>query len=182
MNRQLDTTLLRRGKEADRLAARGSEEPAAVYREWIRRLLSRRFYTAFELRHKLIEKGCEPALAEEISAEDAAESARREAVITEDHIRRGRESRLIGRSLILYELVKRGVRTDKITAALDRDYPVSEENDVALKLATRKLMAMNDLPPDKQSRRLAGMLERRGFSAEVIARIMNRHRLDKFSE
>ena len=144
--------------------------------------MSRRFYTAFELRRKLIEKGCEPALAEEISAEDAAESERREAAIMEDHIRRGRESRLIGRSLILYELAKRGVTTDKIKAALDRDYPASEENDVALKLVARKLMAVNDLPPDKQSRRLAGMLERRGFSAEVIARIMNRHRLDKFSE
>ena len=167
---------MKQRRNSDGFKSTWNEPGAAVdenaYRRQVEKWLSRRFLTAVELRERLIQKGCQPELAEALVEEAGEENQRREAVIMEDHIRRGRDTRLVGRSLLLYELSKRGIPTPRVRAALDADYPGEMEYDVALKLSVRKLMAMNHLPPEVRERRLAGTLQRRGFTSEVIARLM----------
>ncbi len=81
-------------------------------------------------------------------------------------------SRGFGRMRIEQELRQRGVGRDAIREALQGIFEESSELDVARKEAAKKLKTLSRFEPEVRKRRLAGFLERKGFSSEIIRGII----------
>ena len=131
------------------------------------RLLAQRPHSAAELRRKLRARGCSAEAVEEalervreVGYQDDAAFAR-SVVAYRSHHR--------GRAAIAAELGRRGVGRDDVTAAL-ADLDSDDELAAARRLAAR----LGPLEP----RRLAGRLERRGFSTDVIRAVIDTDALD----
>ncbi len=136
-------------------------------------MLARRALTHRELMDRLVRKGAGGDTAQAVVDELARLGYVNDAEITEDHIRRAREDRLLGRALVKFELAyKRGVDQELIDRAMAEFYPEESEFEVARRFATRKSTHDRDLPEVKRVRRLAGALERRGFPGEIVARLV----------
>jgi regulatory protein len=79
--------------------------------------------------------------------------------------------RHLSRSALRHELQAKGVSREDIDLALE-DVGRDEELGAARTLAGKKLGTMADLPREVQQRRIAGALARRGFSSDIVARVL----------
>jgi SOS response regulatory protein OraA/RecX len=70
------------------------------------------------------------------------------------------------------ELKLKGIDTEIIQSTLIEVLPADDECAAAMKAAEKKLKTMTAIPPDARNRRLAGFLDRKGFSAEIIRNIL----------
>jgi regulatory protein len=73
-----------------------------------------------------------------------------------------------GRRRIEQELRQKDVAKETIREALAETIPLEDERETARKIAEKKLRAMKSLEPEARKRRLAGFLERKGFSSEIV--------------
>ncbi len=73
-----------------------------------------------------------------------------------------------GRRRIEQELRQKGVNRETIQEALNEAVPFEDERETARKVAEKKLRTMKSLEPEARKRRLAGFLERKGFSSEIV--------------
>lgn len=81
-----------------------------------------------------------------------------------------------GRRRIELELKKKGIDGDIIAGTLRAVCGADAELETAMQAAERKLLSMKALDRDTRRRRLAGFLERKGFSFEVIRAVINADR------
>jgi len=81
-------------------------------------------------------------------------------------------SRGFGRRRVEQELRQKGIGRDIIRDTLTGLFEEAPELDVARKEADRKLRTLARLEPEVRRRRLAGFLERKGFSPEIIRTII----------
>lgn len=137
------------------------------------RLLARRSLTRHELENALRRRKVAAGLARRLTAECVKAGYLDEKAIAEDHIRRGREYRLVGRFLLKYELTRRGLPETLVETVLNRLYPESAESEVARTFAERKLRSLKELPHDRAAARLGGALDRRGFGSAIISGIIH---------
>lgn len=86
-------------------------------------------------------------------------------------VRSRQAGRGLARRALAQELRRKGIDDDTARAALDEVDPVGEE-ERARELAAKKLRTMAGLDPGVQTRRLAGMLARKGYSADVTMRVV----------
>jgi len=105
-----------------------------------------------------------------------------EAAIIEDNILFGKQSKLYGRRRIRLELMKRGTLVEEIDKSLDQHFPESDEFEIAAKFVSRKLKSMGGVTGIKQFRRVAGALQRRGFTGDVIIRVLKNSGISRFDE
>jgi regulatory protein len=86
------------------------------------------------------------------------------------------ESRHYGRGLagraLSAELGQRGVAADDIRAAIDAQLSPDAEASAARLLVDRKLAATRGLPAGQRTRRLAGMLARKGYPPGLAFRVI----------
>jgi regulatory protein len=86
------------------------------------------------------------------------------------------ESRHYGRGLagraLSAELRQRGVPPDEIRAAIDEQLSPDAETDAARRLVERRIAATRGLPAEQRTRRLAGMLARKGYSPGLAYRVI----------
>jgi regulatory protein len=68
----------------------------------------------------------------------------------------------LARRALRHELTRRGVAAETVRAAVDALDPDTERA-TAVELVTRRLPGMRSLPRDVQTRRLVGMLARKGY-------------------
>ncbi|MBI4843719.1 MAG: regulatory protein RecX [Nitrospirae bacterium] len=82
------------------------------------------------------------------------------------------EKKMLGRRGAEAFLLKRGIEKDTarklITCRSEEDEKGSAE-----KLVAKKLASLKNLPQETKKRRLYGMLQRRGFSADVIRNVVS---------
>ena len=78
---------------------------------------------------------------------------------------------LAGRALSA-ELKQRGVAADEIRAAIDEQLGPDAEVSAARRLVDRKLASTRGLPSEQRTRRLAGMLARKGYPAGLAFRVI----------
>ena len=78
---------------------------------------------------------------------------------------------LAGRALSA-ELKQRGVAAGEIRAAIDEQLGPDAEVNAARRLVDRKLGSTRGLPPEQRTRRLAGMLARKGYPAGLAFRVI----------
>lgn len=79
--------------------------------------------------------------------------------------------RHLSRSALRHELQTRGVARELIDIALE-DVDREDELRAARELAGKKLGGLANLPPEVQQRRVAGALARRGFSSDIVSRVL----------
>ena len=91
--------------------------------------------------------------------------------LARDWVESRQARRHLSRSALRRELQAKGVDRDDIEAALEQ---VSRDDELraARALAGKKLDAMAGLGHDLKRRRVAGALARRGFSSDVISRVL----------
>ncbi len=78
----------------------------------------------------------------------------------------------LGRRRIERELRRKGVPQEIIREAVAEAVPPDEEREAAVKAAEKKLRTMLSVSSDVRMRRLAGFLERKGFSSEITRSII----------
>ncbi len=77
-----------------------------------------------------------------------------------------------GRRRIEQELRSKGVSRDIIRGALGQIFEDLPEADIAQREADKRLKSLARFDPETRRRRLAGFLERKGFSPEIIHAIL----------
>lgn len=102
---------------------------------------------------------------EDVGLVDDAAFAR--AWVESRHYSRG----LAGRALSA-ELKRRGVAAEEIRAAIDEQLDPDAEVSAARRLVDRKLGSTRGLPTEQRTRRLAGMLARKGYPAGLAFRVI----------
>jgi regulatory protein len=79
-----------------------------------------------------------------------------------------------GRRRAFQELMRCGVKKEVAEAVLDEVYEKSDSLGAAVALAEKKAASLKRLEPVVARRRLAGMLQRRGFDYETIKPVIDR--------
>lgn len=137
------------------------------------RLLEYRARSRQELAQRLRRKGAEPPVIERALARLTAQGL----VDDEAFARQWTESRLRtghGRRRIALELRVKGIAGATIRDALGELADPAHEAAAAERLARRRLRLLQRLEPAVQRRRLYGLLQRRGYAAEAIERVLAR--------
>jgi regulatory protein len=78
---------------------------------------------------------------------------------------------LAGRALTA-ELKQRGVAADEIRAAIDEQLSPDAEVSAARRLVERRIAGTSGLPAEQRTRRLAGMLARKGYPPGLAYRVI----------
>jgi regulatory protein len=176
--RRLDASGRRPGRDGgegggQQAPADGADrDPASLAREICLRQLSVAPKTRAQLAGALRKKGIPDETADEVLSRfvdvgliDDAAFAR--AWVESRHYSRG----LAGRALSA-ELRHRGVGADEIKAAIDEQLDPDAEVAAARTLVDRKLASTRGLAADQRTRRLAGMLARKGYPAALAFQVI----------
>ena len=147
-------------------------DPEARAREVCLRLLTLAPRTRAQLADALRKRGIPDDTADEVLSRyqdvgliDDAAFAR--AWVESRHYSRG----LAGRALSA-ELKQRGVAAEEIRAAIDEQLGPDAEVSAARQLIAGKLAATRGLPSEQRTRRLAGLLARKGYPAGLAFRVI----------
>jgi regulatory protein len=148
------------------------DDPEARAREVCLRLLTLAPRTRAQLAGALRKRGIPDEAANEVLSrfEDVGlidDAAFARAWVESRHHSRG----LAGRALSA-ELKQRGVAADEIRAAIDEQLGPDAEVSAARRLIDGKLEATRGLPPEQRTRRLAGLLARKGYPAGLAFRVI----------
>ena len=150
----------------------GEADPAARARQVCLRLLTLAPRTRAQLADALRKRGIPDDTADEVLSrfEDVGlidDAAFARAWVESRHYSRG----LAGRALSA-ELKQRGVAADEIRAAIDEQLGPDAEVSAARQLVAGRLAATRGLPPEQRTRRLAGLLARKGYPAGLAFRVI----------
>jgi regulatory protein len=157
-------------EQADR--EKVDEDPEARARQVCLTLLTFAPRTRSQLAVALRKKGIPDEAADAVLArfEDVGlidDAAFARSWVESRHYSRG----LAGRALTA-ELKQRGVAADEIKAALDEQLSPDAEAAAARRLVERRIPGTRGLPADLRTRRLAGMLARKGYSPGLAYRVI----------
>jgi len=148
-------------------------EPDAhdVARQIVLRQLTHAPRSRSQLEQALTKRDCDPDVA-------AAVLDRMEEVgLVDDEayagmlVRSQQAGRGLARRALAHQLRQKGVDDETAEAALDEVDPAGEE-DRARELVARRLRRLHGLEPIVQTRRLAGMLARKGYPSDVTMRVI----------
>lgn len=149
-----------------------SKDSATKARAYALKLLSYRSRSRKEMVERLVKKGF--ASTEINSTVKFLEDIDliNDRALASDLFRHSIESRSLGKRGIRTFLFKRGIDKDLIDEALSNHTTEIEERS-AFEFAGRKLNALKRHPENVIRRRLWGMLQRRGYSIDVIKRTVD---------
>src|SRR5271169_1993420 len=136
------------------------------------RLLTYRLRSHAELRQKLDEKGFNATIIDAV-----IEALQRFGYVNDSQFAEQLASCRIrlhgwGKRRIEQELLKKGVERQVVIETLASIFEKDIEIDTAKKVASRKLISLGSVDREIKYRRLAGFLERRGFSFDVIRTVL----------
>ena len=153
-------------------AGGAADDPETQARQVCLRLLTLAPRTRAQLADALRKRGIPDEVADEVLGRfvdvgliDDAAFAR--SWVESRHYSRG----LAGRALSA-ELKQRGVAAEEIRAAIDEQLSPEDEVSAARRLIERKLAATRGLPSEQRTRRLAGLLARKGYPAGLAFRVI----------
>ena len=153
-------------------AAEGDEpDPYDVARQIVLRQLAAAPKTRSQLESVLRRRGCSDDVAAAVLDRMEEVGLVDDAAYAETLIRTRQSGRGLARRALAQELRTRGVGDETARAALDGVDPVAEEERARELVATR-LRQLHGLDAVVQTRRLAGMLARKGYSSELTMRVV----------
>jgi len=148
------------------------EDPEARARQVCLTLLTFAPRTRAQLAVALRKRGIPEGVADEVLARFADVGLIDDAAFARSWVESRHYSRgLAGRALSA-ELKERGVAADEIRAALDEQLSPDAEIAAARRLVERRIPGTRGLPADQRTRRLAGMLARKGYPPGLAYRVI----------
>jgi len=141
--------------------------------DYAMKYLGTRLHSRAELRRKLVRREYGDQVIDGVLDDlarmgylDDARFAKTKALSAAEHKHHGRRRAFM-------ELIKAGVKKDVADAALNDVYDKNDSLAAARQLAERKAASLRRLEPLVARRRLAGMLQRRGFDYETIKPVID---------
>lgn len=119
-----------------------------------------------QLRTKLRQKGCEDEASEAVLDRMSAVGLVDDEAFAGMLVRSHQAGRGLARRALVQELRAKGI-DDEIAETALASIDVEDERDRARALVEKKMRAMHGLDATVQTRRLAGMLARKGYSTDV---------------
>lgn len=141
-------------------------DPYAVARAVVLRLLTGSPKSRSELEKALRRKGCPDDVAAEVLDRYEQVGLVDDEAYAQTFVRSKQAGRGLARRALAHELRKKGVDEEIAHAVLDEVDP-EDERARAHELVAKKLRSMHGLDRAVQTRRLAGMLGRKGYGPEV---------------
>ena len=136
------------------------------------RLLTYRPRSRAELRAKLHEKEFTEEITEAVLADLARFGYVNDLQFAHDWTRSRIRLRGFGRRRIEQELKNKGIDREIIREVFAEAFSDETEIGTAKRVAAKKLNTMKTLDRDTRKRRLAGFLERKGFSFEIVITVL----------
>ncbi|MEK8130154.1 RecX family transcriptional regulator [Paenibacillus filicis] len=137
------------------------------------RLLSSRLRSEFEIRQRLKQKETEDEVIGHVISRLRNEGYLNDGLFAEMLAKQRSESQKKGRHWIKQELQQKGIPKDDILAALDQ-VDEKTETEAAYQLASKRYRRAWEEDPLKARRKIAGFLQRRGYSSSVVSQVMAR--------
>ncbi|NIQ02971.1 MAG: hypothetical protein GWM98_09010 [Nitrospinaceae bacterium] len=136
------------------------------------RYLSYRDRSEAETAEYLGKKGCEDTCRDRALAFLKEHNYLNDRRFAEHWARSRVQNKQFGRYRVQQELIGKGLARDLVEETLDDVYGTVDERDLARAVVDKKLPALRDLDPAKRKRRLAGLLQRKGFSGDIIYQVL----------
>jgi regulatory protein len=136
------------------------------------RMLQRRPRSRRDVVQALRRKGVNEHLVQAIVADLQRDGLVDDAQFARLWVRDRLTLRPSGRRRLRHELLAHGVNAAIADEILTNSLPADRESEVALAQARRRAVRLAGLPQDVALRRLAAWLQRRGFSGDIVARVM----------
>ncbi len=167
--------------DRDRVASAASQSPPVgvgtpaeedLARQVVLRKLAVQSRTRAELARALAAKQVPEAAAASVLDRMAEVGLIDDAAFAHDWVESRQQRRHLSRAALRLELQSKGVAAEEIDEALqpvDRD----QEYAAALSLARRRYATMGHLTREVAYRRLAAVLQRRGFGGSLVARVLH---------
>jgi regulatory protein len=137
------------------------------------RYLSHRDRSTRETADHLKKKGFEEAVVQETLCYLKEANYLDDRRFAEHWARTRAENKQFGKFRLRQELIGKGLSKDLIDETLDTLFETVKEIDLARAVVEKKLPSMQDLNPDKKKSRLIGLLQRKGFSSDVIYKVLD---------
>jgi regulatory protein len=154
------------------LTANLNEREQARARNAAYRILTYRPRSHAELEQKLREKGFDEAVIEVVLADLERLGYVNDRQFAVQWAAGRLRLRGFGRRRIEQELRRKGISQEVIREAIAEAVPLDDEREAAVKAAEKKLRTMLSSGSDVRRRRLAGFLQRKGFSSEITRSII----------
>ncbi len=152
-------------------SGRQTHDPHAKAREACLRLLTTAPRTRAQLATALRSRGVPESVAEEVLGRFAEIGLIDDVAFASAWVESRHYSRGLSRRALAAELRQRGVGDDEVRGALGELDP-QQEAATARRLVNAKLAATRGQSPQVRTRRLAGMLARRGYPAAMVFRVV----------
>ena len=163
-------------------AARESEaDPYEVARAIVLRQLTAAPRSRKQLEDTLLQRNCDPDVAAEVLDRMEAVGLVDDEAYAHMLVRSQQQGRGLARRGLAHELRKKGVDEQTAEVALDAEVTAEGERARAEELVAKKLRTMSGLDRQVKTRRLAGMLARKGYSGELAYSVI-REALDQDPE
>lgn len=161
---------------SDKLAE--EEVPLKKVRAAALALLTRRSYTRRQLEEKLRKKDFPPQAISQVINECLAKGYVDDYAYALRFAEGGLKRKGWGPGRVELELRNKGVGAEERRRALEEIFGGVDQAALARDLLRKKRRGSAENDPLKEKRRLAGFLSRRGFSAEVIGRVLREREED----
>ncbi len=149
------------------------EEEVKQARSLAYRYLSYRDRSERETADHLRKKGLDEAVVQETLRYLKEANYLDDRRFAEHWARTRAENKQFGKYRLRQELAGKGLAPDLIDETLDTLFETVKEIDLARTVVEKKLPSMQNLEPDKRKRRLVGLLQRKGFSSDVIYKVLD---------
>lgn len=163
-------------------AAQESEaDPYEVARAIVLRQLTAAPRSRKQLEDKLLQRNCDPDVAAEVLDRMETVGLVDDEAYAHMLVRSQQQGRGLARRGLAHELRKKGVDEQTAEVALEAEVTAEGERARAEELVAKKLRTMSGLDRQVKTRRLAGMLARKGYSGELAYSVI-REALDQDPE
>ncbi len=136
------------------------------------RLLKFRPRSESELKQRLAQKGFGPAAVEPLVSELKRQGLLDDTRFARLFVAQQMQARPAGRRMLVSRLRAKGVAAELATQTVATEAAGEDELELASRLAAKRAPALEGLPRVAAQRRLFGYLSRRGFSAEIIWKVV----------
>ncbi|WP_460956200.1 regulatory protein RecX [Parasphingorhabdus pacifica] len=159
------------GREAPVSSATEGTDTQQLARDVVYRLLAVRARSRAELRQALLRKEIDEEVAEDVLRKFVDAGLVDDAAFAESWVHERHQYQGLGRKALGFELRRKGVEEHLVAEALST---VDEEAEVerARELVRRKMPAMARVDSTKRTRRLVGMLARKGYGEGLAFRVV----------
>jgi len=149
---------------ADQVADGPDADPESVAREILLAALTGRARSRSELQQRLVKKNVPDELAARLLDRFTEVGLVDDGALARSWVETRQRSRGLSRRALAHELRRKGVDDDTARTALDQLEPAREE-ETARQLVRKRLRSLGDVDHATATRRLAGLLARKGYPA-----------------